>query len=113
MNTITPQNSFARGSRYLAIIFATFLVVVAASRMIHLPGLNPDADEIWSVWQTFGTPQQIVAWTPYDWPPLYYLTLGAWTQIAGITPIMVRFLSVLVFLPGVACLFAAVRRMLN
>src|SRR5579859_2173590 len=111
MNTTASPHTHSRSWRYLPLLMAIFLLVVAASRMIHLPGQNPDADEIWSVWQTFGTPQQIVTWTPYDWPPLYYLALGAWTHVAGITPVMVRLLSVLVFLPGVACLYAAVRRM--
>ncbi len=111
MTTTESHNKSSLTYRYLPLLIAIFLLVVATSRMIRVPGLNPDADEIWSVWQTFGTPQQIVSWTPYDWPPLYYLALGGWTHIAGITPVMARFLSILVFLPGVACLYAAVRRM--
>jgi Dolichyl-phosphate-mannose-protein mannosyltransferase len=98
-------------ARYLPLAMAGFLLVVAASRMIRLPGLNPDVDEIWSIWQTFGTPQQIINWTPYDWPPLYYLALGAWKGIVGFDFVLLRLLSVLAFLPGVACMYRAGRRL--
>src|SRR5260221_6833376 len=103
--------SISSKARYLPLVLAALLLIVAASRLIRLPGLIPDTDEIWSIWQTFGTPQQILSWTPYDWPPLYYLALGAWKEIAGFNPVMLRFLSVLVFLPGVASIYRAGRRM--
>src|SRR5260221_14504941 len=97
--------SISYKTRYLPLAMAALLLIVAASRMIRLPGLNPDGDEIWSIWQTFGTPQQILMWTPYDWPPLYYLMLGAWKVIAGFDPVMLRLLSVLGFFPGVTFMF--------
>jgi hypothetical protein len=78
---------------------------------MRVGGLNPDVDEIWSIWQTFGGPQQIISWTPYDWPPLYFLALGAWKELVGLHPDLLRFLSVLAFLPGVAALYRAALRM--
>ncbi len=78
------------------------LGAVAASRILRLNGLEMDIDEVWSIWQTLGTPRQILAWVPYDWPPLYYLALAAWKEIAGIQPIAVRYSSVLLGLCGVA-----------
>lgn len=97
--------------RALAILLAGLLLLIAASRIprLHEPQMNQD--EIWSVWQTLGSPAQIIRWTPYDWPPLYYLMLGAWRGLAGMHPIILRFSSVLLFLLGVAFLYRAARRL--
>src|SRR5438105_3470566 len=99
--------------RYRPLLLALVLLAVAASRLIHFPGPTPDIDEVWSIWQTFGTPQQIIKWTPYDWPPLYYLVLGGWKELVGITPFVLRFLSLLAFLPGVAAMYRAAGKMFN
>lgn len=56
---------------------ALTLLLIAASRVLLLSHLSFDHDEVWSVWQTFGTPQEIIARTPFDWPAGYYLSLGA------------------------------------
>jgi hypothetical protein len=72
-------------------------------------GMNPD--EIWSVWQTFGTPTQIVSWTPNDWPPGYYLILAGWRAFNGQHPIILRYLSVLAFVVGSSFVFRIVRRL--
>ena len=45
------------------------LLVVAASRIPRLNGMEMNIDEVWSIWQTLGTPRQVLAWVPYDWPP--------------------------------------------
>lgn len=71
--------------------------------------MNPD--EIWSVWQTFGTPAEIIRWTPYDWPPGYYLALGAWRSVAGSYPAVLRAFSALVFMTGAAFMFRVMRRL--
>ncbi|MEE8169453.1 MAG: hypothetical protein V3T70_02800, partial [Phycisphaerae bacterium] len=42
-------------------------------------------------------------------PPLYYLCVGAWIRVWGITPPAVRSLSILVYLLGLAALYAAGR----
>lgn len=83
---------------------------IITSRLVRLDDMTMNRDEIWSVWQTLGTPQQIVQWTPYDWPPLYYLMLGAWRGVVGMVPAMLRALSALLFPVGAACIYRVMRR---
>ncbi len=86
------------------------LLLVAASRLLRLDDLTMNPDEVWSIWQTFGSVEDILRWTPYDWPPLYYLILGFWSQIAGIQPLALRSLSALAFLPGAALAYRLLLR---
>ncbi|MFC1960593.1 glycosyltransferase family 39 protein [Chloroflexota bacterium] len=80
------------------------LLLIAAAHILLLDGMEIGGDEAWSIWQSLGTPAEIVSWSPYDWPPLYYVSLGLWRQVAGLHPLALRYLSVLIFLPGVvAC----------
>ncbi|MCC7452244.1 MAG: hypothetical protein IT324_32890 [Anaerolineae bacterium] len=88
-------------------VITLVLLIIAGSRLVRLRGLDMNSDEIWSVWQTFGTPAQILNWTPYDWPPLYYLSLGAWRTLVGIHPIVLRLFSTLLFLVSAACMYRA------
>ena len=71
------------------------LLLIAATRILRLSAFDMSEDEVWSVWQTFGTPGQIIQWTPYDWAPFYYLSLGLWRALVGIHPIILRYLSTL------------------
>jgi len=103
--------ALSRLSRYRPLIIAVVFLLIAASRIPRLPGLEPDVDEAWSIWQTFGTPQQIIHWTPYDWPPLSYLTIGAWKGLVGIHPVVVRLLSVYIFMIGGALLYRVARKL--
>src|SRR5262245_41572698 len=73
----------------IALIIASRILAMGAARMGH--------DEVRSVSRTFGTPAQIIAWQPPDWPPLYYLVLGAYRAFAGIHPLIIRYSSVLFF----------------
>jgi len=93
------------------ILTAACLLLIAASRILRLSEMGMNPDEIWSVWQTFGTPMQIIQWTPNDWPPGYYLTLGAWRAFNGQHPIVLRYLSVLAFLIGSSFLLRVGRRL--
>ena len=86
-------------------LLALALLLVAASRLLRLDDLTMNRDEVWSIWQTFGSFGDILRRTPYDWPPLYFLTLGAWSQVAGIQPLVLRALSALAFMPGAAVAF--------
>lgn len=92
----------------LAVMTLTLLLIVA-SRLLRLDVTATEirVDEIWSIWQTFGSPQQIVDWTPFDWTPLYYLLLAGWKELVGIHPIVIRFLSVLLFILGASWLYRA------
>lgn len=87
------------------IILVTALLLIAAARILRLTTFEMHHDEVWSVWQTFGTPAQIVDWTPYDWAPLYYLILGAWRALVGINPIVLRHLSTLFALITAALIY--------
>src|SRR5207237_8810688 len=73
----TARTAYKARYRYLALLTCV-LLLVAASRIARLNTLEMDQDEIWTVWQTLGSPTQIISWTPYDWSPLSYLIFGAW-----------------------------------
>jgi hypothetical protein len=87
------------------LVLVAVLLIIFASRITRLPTLDMEKDEVWSVWQTFGTPQQIVSWTPYDWTPTYYFVVAAWQNLTGINPLTLRLLSVFTFMIGVALLY--------
>lgn len=94
-----------------AVAFVTLLLLIhAGARILRLGTFELHHDEVWSVWQTFGTPAQIVQWTPYDWAPLYYLVLGMWRGFVGIHPMALRFLSILLGLLAMAVLYRVGRR---
>jgi hypothetical protein len=97
-------------TRYLPLLLAVLLVIIAASRILRLDAFRMDTDEVWTIWQTFGTPQQIIQWTPPSETPLYYLLLGLWKGFTGIDPIVIRSLSVLGSLVGSALMYRAARR---
>ncbi len=96
--------------RYCVLILACILLLVAASRLVRLSDIDMELDEVWSIWQTFGTPQQILNWTPFDWTPSYYLILGIWKEMVGIHPVALRVLSLLAFLPGSVFAYRLMRR---
>jgi hypothetical protein len=107
------MKSLVFSKRGQLVVFTLLLILIAASRILQIKTLQMDYDDAWSIWQTFGSPAEIIRWTPFDWPPLYFLSLGAWKEIAGIDPFALRYFSILVFLIGVPCLYRAVRRTWN
>lgn len=92
-------------TRRALLTITVVLLVIAASRITRLNTLEMDEDEIWSIWQTFGTPSQVVAWTPYDWSPAPYLTVWTWQALTGIHPFTVRLLTIYGFLLAMALLY--------
>jgi hypothetical protein len=94
-----------RRTRTGMFLVAFILFVIAASRIIRLGGVGMDTDEVWSVWQTLGTPSQIVAWSPFDWPPLFYLLLGGWRSLVGLQPLSLHLFSIFAFLLSCAATF--------
>src|SRR5258708_12697267 len=68
-------------------------------------------DEIWAIWQTFGTPIQVIRWTPSDWTPVYFLILWGWQHLVGIQPQALHVLSLLVYLLGCAFTYRLMRRL--
>ncbi len=91
-------------------ILTLVLLLIAASRAIRINDFQLDNDEIWSIWQTMGTPQQIIQWTSPTENPLYFLLLGAWKTVAGFDPFILRYLSLLISLPGTVFMYRAIRR---
>ena len=96
----SPRPQSTTGLYWLIITFV--LLLIAASRLLRLHEFRLNPDEVWSVWQTFGTFDQILHWTPYDWPPLYYLTVGVWWRGTSLVPESLRLLSMLIFMLGAA-----------
>lgn len=86
------------------------LLATAAGRALYLQ-LPLDNDEIWTVWQTFGSPGQIIQWTSPTETPLYFLILGGWRELAGFHPIILRWLALLLALPAAPSLYRAARRL--
>src|SRR5215204_5638100 len=91
-------------------IITFILLLIAASRAIRINDFYLDNDEIWSIWQTMGTPGQIISWTSPTEHPTYFLLLDAWKQIAGMDPFVLRYLSLLLCLPGVVFMYRGIRR---
>ena len=89
------------------------LLLSAASRLIYFTVLPVNWDEVWSAWQTLGSAADTIRWTPTDWPPLFFLLLWAWKSIVGIRPEVLRMLSVLLSLIGIACFYRVSRRLWN
>ncbi len=104
----TPPRHF-----YHLIALVGLQIVIFASRVALLPGFDMDADEVWSVWQTFGSPADIIRWTPYDWSPLYYLLVGGWRALTGLSPFTLRLMSVFIFMIALALLYRVARRLFN
>ncbi|MCB9450466.1 MAG: glycosyltransferase family 39 protein [Anaerolineaceae bacterium] len=91
--------------------FATAgLLLIAAGRLlrISLTAKELHVDEVWSVWQLLGTNTTYTLDT--NWPPLYYMVLDGWQQVAGRYPVVLRSLSVFFFLLGAAFVYRLLRR---
>jgi 4-amino-4-deoxy-L-arabinose transferase-like glycosyltransferase len=80
-----------RLSSYLILIIV--LLLVFASRVQFLTDTPLSIDEARSGLRMMGTPAEIIAWQPPDWPPLHNLMLGAWSSIAGEFPFSLRVFS--------------------
>ncbi|NDJ60808.1 MAG: glycosyltransferase family 39 protein [Chloroflexi bacterium] len=96
--------------RVKPLLVSVLLLMIAAGAILRLNDVRMFPDEIWSIWQTFGTVEQVLAWTPYDWPPLHYLTLAAWREFVGFDPLVMRLLSVFAHLLGSVFMYRAARQ---
>src|SRR5262249_209707 len=92
-------------------IAAAMLIVVAAGLILRLRAQPMDNDEIWEIWQSFGTPQQIITWTSPSEYPTYNLLLSVWKDLAEFHPYILDYLTILLALPGIAITYRAVRRL--
>ncbi len=95
------------------LIAVVVLLVIFASRTDLLNELQFHQDEARSALRMMGTPAQIIAWQPPDWPPLHNLMLGLWHVLAGSLPVSLRSLSIFIFIIGVAVTYRAAYRLFN
>jgi hypothetical protein len=63
------------------------------------------------MWQSVGTPAEIINRAPYDWGPLYYLVMAPWQTLVGNHSQTARVLSVLWFALGSAFVYRAASRL--
>ncbi len=89
-------------TRYYPLSLALLLLLIFASRVLHLGEIEMHGDEVWVVWQTFGSPSDIAAWTPKNWGVLHEFAIAGWRTLVGIQPFALRLSSVLVFMLGTA-----------
>ncbi len=109
----TLPSTMTKLSKYHLFLVLAILMLVAASRILRLGEFDFHQDEVWTVYQTFGSPAQIIHWTPFDWAPLYFLLVGLWRSVAGIHPLVLRFSSVLISLVSAALFYRVGRRLFN
>ena len=88
---------------------AVLLLTIAAARILRFDSIFLGHDEFWSIWQGYGEIVDVLRWTPFDWPPLYYVVLDLWIGLVGIQSLALRYLSVLMFLVGTAFLYRVIR----
>ncbi len=88
----------------------TAVLLIAAFALIrHANDLSMWYDEVWTIFHSSGTLEQIVRDRDLSWPPGYYLVLHAWTRLLGMNDLVVRMLNVLSGLLGTACMIQAGR----
>ena len=111
--TAKPSNPTVRVHQLQLFLVVGLLLLMTASRLPRFNTQEFESDEVWTIWQTVGTPAQILDWTPYDWTPLHYLTLGVWRGFTGLEPFTVRLFSFYVFLIGAALVYRVAKRLSN
>ncbi len=87
------------------------LLLITLSRVLIVNQVHVSQDEARSILRSFGTVQQIIAWQPLDWPPLYNLMLGAWQALIDAHPAILRMMSLLIYLPGATLTFQLGRKL--
>jgi len=92
-------------SKLLLALITCLFIIIFASRVLRLSTAEMVRDEISSIWQTFGTPSQIMIWTPQDAPPGYYFLVGVWRILVGLHPVSIRLLPVFAFMITSALLY--------
>lgn len=88
-------------------LITLILLLAAAARVLRSDVVDVEIrrDEVKSVLRAEGSVIEVIDQTPPDWTPLYFVTLAGWKDLVGEHPIPLRFLGVLSFLLGTACLY--------
>lgn len=83
------------------LITALALLLIVASRIPSM-SIEPEGDEINNIYLSIGTPDEIIARTPYDWVPGGFLLMGGWINLVGLHPLALRWLPLFAFMVGCA-----------
>lgn len=67
--------------------------MIFAGRVQFLTDTPLHIDEARSGMRMMGTPAEIIAWQPPDWPPLHNILLGIWSELVGEYPFSLRVFS--------------------
>ena len=94
-------------------LIVALLLLIFASRVFQINQMHFHQDEARSAMRMFGTPSQIIAWQPLDWPALHNVLLGFWQTFVSPLPFALRSLSVYLFLLGAALTYRAARRLFH
>ena len=92
-------------------VVCLLLIAISRGRSADLARFNHD--EVRSISSALGTPAQIIAAQPPDWPPLYFLFLSAWRYFIGMNPFLLRYTGVLFFLLANAGVYLLARTLFN
>jgi hypothetical protein len=98
-------------TRLTGLVLLTLLVLL--SRLPHLDNVTFIMDEAFTVARAMGTPQEVIAWQPFDWPPLYNLMVSGWQHLLTPHPLLLRWFSLLLYITALPVTFHAARRLLQ
>lgn len=105
------NSSFLRKKQAHLLVGVGLLLIIFASRVLLLDQIQLEQDEARSAMRMFGTPAEIIAWQPPDWPPLHNLLLALWRLFASPLPFALQMSSVFIFLISAAALYRAAKRL--
>jgi hypothetical protein len=91
------------------LLFTLLILVVLVSRSLWIDSINFDTDEMRTAQRAAGNLLEIIVWQPQDWPPLYNILIGIWGSFTAFHPKILRFSSLLLFLPGIALTYQFAR----
>jgi hypothetical protein len=93
------------------LLAACALLVIFATRLPLLGGLEPEMDEMNNAWLSTGSLGDVLRRVPFDWPPAGFVSLWAWTSTVGAHPLFLRLHGLLWFMLGCAFTYRAFARL--
>jgi hypothetical protein len=87
------------------------LLITAAAIFSHLNNLSMWYDELFTVYHSKGSLEQVLRDRDISWPPLYYVFTSLWIDIAGINDVVVKMVSALPAMIGTAIMYRVGRRL--
>lgn len=86
-------------------ITTLILLIVSVAILIHVDDLSMWYDELFSIFHSSGTAEQILRDRDVNWPPFYYLSLNIWIHTVGAHDIGLRLLSGFAGILATACVY--------